>query len=1013
MLILLAAHKYKFYILLLELIVILSFASNSISVAAQGPVQTTDPAVETIFRILTPQERVGQLFMVSFNGADISPNSDIAELIQKYRIGGVLISAQNENFVNNQNTPVQVLALTNNLQLLANQAPPPQPGDALTTTTVVTSPVITPTMPVTDTSEVYTPLPLFIAVNHEGDSFPETQIRNGLAPIPSQMALGATWHTENARWVGRVVGHDLSLIGVNMLLGPSLDVLDNPRLDRGDSLGIRTFGGHPYWVGEMGYAYIQGVHQGSDGKVLTIAKHFPGFGSSDREINQGVPTLLKSLDDLRRVELQPFFRVTYLDPDNPDGTTDGLMTAHVRYQGLQGNVPISLDARNLPAILALKEIAPWRNEGGLIISAPLGVPAALEGIAAGRENFPARRLAQDAFLAGSDILFLDDFAFANDNSQAKIVNIKNAIGFFQEKYQTDSNFRAAVDRAVRHIIKAKIKIYGEDLLHTSVQLPESNLDALGDISIDLDQIAQEGVTLITPNTQEGLTPLTDPPQPGEKVLIFTDTRPARDCPGCPEFEVIEVTALEEIILQLFGPDATGQITPEQINSFSFTNLKSLLSGNVSNIEAETNPDLNVKAETEINIEPNNALNNEQKTSSNRIAEIEALLQDADWVILAMLNISPGTQPQSDAVRVLLRNRFDALRNKKLILFAFDAPYFLDETEISQLTAYYGFYSKTRDYLKAAARLLFQQFKPSGASPVAIPALGPLNLSPDPNQIIQLEPVHKIDKNGNVAPLEGVSEASAIIDLEVGEGILFKTGIIMDKNGNPVPDGTPVDFWRYYPSEGLSLEPLQSRTTKGVAEITIIKERDTPLQVRASSNLAVQSGTFNIGPGIVDTPTPTPTLTPVPTLTPTPSLTPSATSTPVVVTPIPTVDIVSTPTPVLSKSLPPPRPAAFIDLIYSLLGAILIGGISFTLGGERFSLEERVRSALVAIAAGLVGYILYTILGMALPKTEYMNMIIRQSATRHWVAPLITLLFAIVGVLVWHLKPGRVFWKTDQ
>jgi hypothetical protein len=73
----------------------------------------------------------------------------------------------------------------------------------------------------------------------------------------------------------------------------------------------------------------------------------------------------------------------------------------------------------------------------------------------------------------------------------------------------------------------------------------------------------------------------------------------------------------------------------------------------------------------------------------------------------------------------------------------------------------------------------------------------------------------------------------------------------------------------------------------------------------------------------------------------------------------------------------------------------------------------VRSALVAIAAGLVGYILYTILGMALPKTEYMNMIIRQSATRHWVAPLITLLFAIVGVLVWHLKPGRVFWKTDQ
>lgn len=1010
--ILLATHKYRLFILLFELIVIFLYASKSISVEAQGSVQTTDPAVELIFNTLTPKERVGQLFMVSFNGADISPDSDIAELIQEYRIGGVLLSAQNENFVNNQNTPAQILTLTNNLQRLAQQALSTQLGGALTTT-VITSPVITSTIPVTATAEVYTPLPLYIGVNHEGDGFPETQIRDGLAPVPSQMALGATWHTDNARWAGKVVGYDLSLIGVNMLLGPSLDVLDNPRLDRGDSLGIRTFGGHPYWVGEMGYSYIQGVHQGSDGKVLTIAKHFPGFGSSDREINQGVPTLLKSLDDLRRVELQPFFRVTHLDPNALDGITDGLMTAHVRYQGLQGNVPISLDARNLPAILALKEIAPWRNEGGLVVSAPLGAPAALEGIAAGKENFPARRLAQDAFLAGSDILFLDDFAFANSSSQAKIVNIKNAIGFFQEKYQIDSNFQAAVDRAVRRIIKAKIKIYGEDLLHILVQLPESNLAALGDISIDLDQIAQESVTLITPNTQEGLTPLTDPPQPGEKVLIFTDARLARDCPSCPEFEVIEVTALEKIILQLFGPDATGQITSEQINSFNFADLKALLSGNSSDIEPGTGPALNVETETAANIEPGNTLNQELETASNRIAELEALLQDADWVILAMLNISPRTHPQSDAVRVLLRNRLEALRNKKLILFAFEAPYFLDETEISQLTAYYGFYSKTQDYLEAAARLLFQQFKPSGASPVAIPAIGPLNLSPDPNQIIQLEPVHKIDKNGNVAPLEGAPEASASIDLEVGEGILFKTGIIMDKNGNPVPDGTLVDFFRFYPLEGLSLEPLQSKTTKGVAEIIIIKERDTPLQVRASSNLAVQSVTFSIGPGIVDTPTPTPTLTLMPTLTPTPSSTPSPTSTPVTMTATPTIDIVSTPTPVLSKSIPSPRPAAFIDLIYSLLGAMLIGGISFTLGGERFSLEERVRSALVAIAVGLVGYILYTILGMALPRTEYMSVIIKQSATGHWVAPLITLLFAIVGVLIWHLKPGRIFWKTGQ
>jgi beta-N-acetylhexosaminidase len=194
------------------------------------------------------------------------------------------------------------------------------------------------------------------------------------------MALGATWNPENARQVGQVVGQQLAVLGVNLLFGPALDVLDNPRPERGGSLGTRTFGSDPFWVGEMGQAYIRGIHQGSLRQTLTIANHFPGFGSSDRTINEGVPTINQSLDQLRQKDLRPFFKVTNLDSSDPDNITDGLMTVHARYQGLQGNLPISLDARNLATLLALKEISPWRDDGGLIVSAPLGAPAALEGI---------------------------------------------------------------------------------------------------------------------------------------------------------------------------------------------------------------------------------------------------------------------------------------------------------------------------------------------------------------------------------------------------------------------------------------------------------------------------------------------------------------------------------------------------------------------------------------------------------------------------------------------------------
>lgn len=941
----------KIILLLLLWGLSLFHASQPRVVSAQEPDPAQiDAAVEAIFSQLTPSERVGQLFIVSFQGANIRAEADIGRLIQQFRVGGVYLSAENDNFRNRLTTPNQILALTNNLQVLAQSATP------LTNTTE-----LTPTVEV-DTS--YTPLPLFIAINQDGDGYPGSEIHEGLTPVPSQMALGATWNPENVRAVGQLVGHDLSRLGINMLFGPSLDVLDNPRLDQDNLLGTRTFGGHPFWVGEMGRAYIRGLHEGSNGRLLAIAKHFPGVGSSDRVINQEVPTIIKSLDDLRRVELLPFFQVTQADPQYPGSTVDGLMTAHVRYRGLQGTLPISRDARNLPQLLAQEELAPWREAGGLVVSAPLGVPAALEGIAPGSNVNPARRLTQDAFLAGSDILLVTDFALGND-PEAELENLEDAIRFFRDKYQNDPNFQTAVDRSVRRILRAKVRLYGLDLPNTSVQLPLDNLDTLGTVKVDLNRIAQAGVTLITPNAI-----LPDPPLPGDQILIFTDDRLARDCSDCPEFRLIETDALEANLLRLYGPNATGQISPGQIESQSFADIKNLLSG-------------------------------EDQTQAEETAN---LIAAADWIIFAMLDVNTDTYPQSDAVRALLRSRFDNLRNKRLILFAFNAPYFLGETEISQLTAYYAFYSKTPPYLEAAARLLFQQFEPSGASSVEIPAIGPLDLSPNPNQVIKLKAVEKISISGNPVPVEEVQAVGSTIDLEVGESVRVRTGVVTDRNGNPVPDGTVVNFLRSYPRENLPLAQLPATTNQGIAEVVITKEIDSPLVISAVSGLASQSDSINIGPGVIDTPTPTVTPTATPTLTPT-ATEPTPTE-----TPLPTATAPLMTTPILLRPSPPSNPVSLVDLIYSLMGALAIAGIAFALGEDRFALEERVRGALVALAAGLVGYITFTIVSMAFIEVEFVGNVARESINGHWVAPLITIAFAIIGVLIWHLKPGRVFWK---
>ncbi|HDN80899.1 MAG TPA: hypothetical protein ENG33_10600, partial [Chloroflexi bacterium] len=348
-----------------------------------------DP-VEKLMKQLSPEEKVGQLFLVTFQGTEVGPDSPIGQLIREYRIGGVIISAQNGNFINSGSTPLQVALLTNNLQALAMTGVISETGA--------------------------TPIPLFIGVTQDGDGPPYTQLRSGFTPLPSYMAIGATWNGKRAELVGKIVGSELAAVGINMLLGPALDVLDRPEEGIKARIGVRTFGGDPYWVGKMGRAYIRGVHLGSRDRVITVAKHFPGRGGSDRPAEEEVATIQKSVQELRNIELAPFFVVTQAAGD-ARAVTDALMSSHIRYRGFQGNIreltpPVSLHAQGLSAILSMPEFTSWRERGGILVTESLGTRAIRRYYDPQLTTFPFKRIAQDAFLAGNDILLLSEFSLS-------------------------------------------------------------------------------------------------------------------------------------------------------------------------------------------------------------------------------------------------------------------------------------------------------------------------------------------------------------------------------------------------------------------------------------------------------------------------------------------------------------------------------------------------------------------------------------------------------------------------
>ena len=226
-----------------------------------GMVRAQEDEVARLMERMSSADKVGQLFLVTFPGAAVTDDDIITELIRDYHVGGVALLPDNDNVINAGDTLAQVTTLIGQLQQVAWDA----------------------TQPVTETlTEEETPpgpfIPLFIAVNHEGNGMPFTTIVSGTTPLPSEMALGATWNLSHTETIGQIVGQELPALGINMLLGPSLDVLENPRPESAGDLGVRAFGGEPFWVGQMGQAYIRGVHAGSSGQVAVVAKHFPGLG---------------------------------------------------------------------------------------------------------------------------------------------------------------------------------------------------------------------------------------------------------------------------------------------------------------------------------------------------------------------------------------------------------------------------------------------------------------------------------------------------------------------------------------------------------------------------------------------------------------------------------------------------------------------------------------------------------------------------------------------------------------
>jgi len=768
---------------------ILLHAILGASPASARPSSQADPQAQAaaLLQRMTPEERVGQLFLVTFSGATAPPESQIYDLIANHHIGGVVLQRDMDNFVAQPDTLSAAHSLIQQLQFAELHS-------AQATDNELTN----------LSSQAY--VPLLVAISQEGDGYPNDQLLDVLSPQPNAMMLGAAWRTALAQQAGALLGAELSALGVNMLLGPSLDVIETPRPGSSGDLGVRSFGGDPFWVGQMGQAYISGVHIGSQNRVAVVAKHLPGYGDSDRPLDEEVPTIRKSLTQLTEVELPPFFAVTG-NAATPAATADAMLLAHIRYQGFQGNIrnttrPLSFDLQAFNDLMALPAFSTWRDAGGLIISDSLGTRAVRRSYDASEQTFNATLVARDAFLAGNDLLYLGNFISTGDpNSYTTIVNTAQ---FFAQKYREDLAFAERVDESVLRILTLKYELY-PSFTEDVVLSDPAELETIGQDHQLIFEVGRRAATLFSPSSSALADALPEPPGRFEQIVFITDSYMAQQCSQCTPQQEVQVNAFAQAVLSLYGPAAGNQITAANLTSFSFMQLTRTLDGNIEGDDP--------------------LLDN---------------LARAEWVVFGVTQDNPA-RPESQALRRLLAERMNLLQNKKVIVFALNAPYYLDATDVTKITAYYGLYGESNELAEVAARLLFKEIDPRGASPVNVTGIGyDLSdaLTPNPGREIPLQVTRILPaatptpESTPLADGEGTSEPPTF---QAGDLLALQAGPILDHNGNWVPDNTQVSFSVSLITEQTTLQRQLTATTHlGIASTTYSIEDEGTLVLTASS-----------------------------------------------------------------------------------------------------------------------------------------------------------------------------------
>ena len=446
------------------------------AVPAASPTETTtetaSPQVEKLLEDMPLKQKVTQMIMPDFRkwqeAGQESPqdltkvNAEVAEAIDKYDFGGVILFAENVKETK------QTLALTQDMQKAAieNKA---NNGK----------------------------IPLLLAIDQEGGIV--YRLGTGTA-LPGNMAIGATNDPKLAKEAGQIIGRELSALGLNVDFAPVLDTNNNPQ---NPVIGLRSFSSDPNRVAYLGIPMMKGIQ---DYNVAVAAKHFPGHGDTAVDSHTGLPLVDKSLAELEKLELLPFKKAM-------DAGVDLLMTAHIQYPQIEKDQVVSKETGEkiyVPATLSDDILTGLVRKKygykGVIVSDAMGMDAIAK-------NFGEVEAVKMAIKAGVDLVLMPTTL----RSKTDLSKIDTIVDEVVRAVQTGDISEERLNESVRRILTLKEK-RGVLNFDPSARTPEKAEEAVGsNLNRDLERkIAAAAVTVV--KNEDNTLPFKV--QTGDHVLLL-------------------------------------------------------------------------------------------------------------------------------------------------------------------------------------------------------------------------------------------------------------------------------------------------------------------------------------------------------------------------------------------------------------------------------------------------------------------------------------------------------------